>query len=131
MGNGVEIQMSILKEFKNSEEGQIFIHLERLWLIENDKANNWFTPRPVPNKFFKYVFIGKVKEYLETDYNITRYVDKNQATLNFASKYEYAVQLTYPYMGSDDSKLGKEVISLWLVKNDQEVMHYQRIWEEI
>jgi len=34
-------------------------------------------------------------------------------------------------MGSDDSKLGKEVISLWLVKNDQEVMHYQRIWEEI
>ena len=131
MGNGVEILMDILKEFKNSEEGQIFIHLERLWLIENDKANNGFTPRPVPNKFFKYVFIGKVKEYLETDYNITRYVDSNQATLNFISKYEFAVQITYPYMGSDDSKLGKEVISLWLVKNDQEVMHYQRIWEEI
>ena len=84
-----------------------------------------------PNKFFKYVFIGKVKEYLETDYNITRYVDKNQATLNFASKYEYAVQLTYPYMGSDDSKLGKEVISLWLVRNDKETIHYQRIWQEI
>ena len=131
MGNGVEIQMNILKEFKNSEEGQIFIHLERLWLIENDKANNGFTPRPVPNKFFKYVFIGKVKEYLETDYNITRYVDSNQATLNFISKYEFAVQITYPYMGSDDSKLGKEVISLWLVKNDEETMHYQRIWQEL
>jgi hypothetical protein len=34
-------------------------------------------------------------------------------------------------MGSDDSKLGKEVISLYIVKSDDEVMHYQRVWEEI
>jgi hypothetical protein len=131
MGNGVEIQMSILKEFKNSEEGEILIHLERLWLIENDKDNDGFTPRLVDKKYFKYVFIGKVKDYLETDYNITKYVDQNQSTLKFISKYKYAIQLTYPYIGSDDSKLGKEVISLWLVKNDEETMHYQRIWQEI
>jgi hypothetical protein len=131
MGNGVEIQMNILKEFKNSEEGEIFIHLERLWLIENDKNNDGFTPRLVDKKYFKYVFIGKVKDYLETDYNITKYVDQNQSTLKFISKYKYAIQLTYPYIGSDDSKLGKEVISLWLVKNDEETMHYQRIWQEI
>jgi len=131
MGNGDEIQMSILKEFNKTEDGDYIIHLERLWLIENDKANNGFTPRPVPNKFFKYVFIGKIKEYLETDYNITKYLGDNQSVMKFVSKYKYAIQLTYPYMGSDDSKLGKEVISLYIVKSDDEVMHYQRVWEEI
>ena len=44
--------MNILKEFKNSEEGEIFIHLERLWLIENDKDNDGFTPRLVDKKYF-------------------------------------------------------------------------------
>jgi hypothetical protein len=39
--------------------------------------------------------------------------------------------MIYPYLGTDDSKLGKNVISLYLAKNNDEVFHYQRIWEEL
>jgi hypothetical protein len=123
--------MNILKAFKQTQDGEYILHLERLWLNENEKENDGFTPRPIPNKYFKYVFIGKIKEYVETDYNITKYVDDNQSTKQFVNKYKYAVQLTYPYLGSDDTKLGKEVISLYLVMNNDDVFHYQRVWEEI
>jgi hypothetical protein len=109
------------KLIKETDSGKYIILLERMWLVENDKENDGYTPRPVPNKYFKFVFLGSINEYLKTDYNIKKYVNKNK----------FAIQITYPYLGTDDSKLGKEVISLYLVKHDDSVVHYQRIWEEL
>lgn len=123
--------MNILKLFKTTDDGQYIVHLERLWLIENDNDNDGYTPRPVPNEYFKFVFIGKIKEYLATDYNITKYVDENLQLDAFRNKYKFAIQMIYPYLGTDDNKLGKNVISLYLVKNNDELFHYQRIWEEL
>ena len=82
---------------------------------------------------FKFVFIGKLSEYLETDFNITRYKsnDSDAVTNKFKNKYQYAIQVIYPYLGSDDSKLNKSIISLFLIDSKQEVLSYQRIWEEI
>ena len=81
--------------------------------------------------FFKYVFIVKVQEYLSTDYNVIDLKNQYSIPNKLKSKYQYAIQLTYPYLGSDDSKLGKEVISLYFVDNKSEVVHYKRIWEEL
>jgi len=123
--------MSTLTKFKTTEDGEYIIHLERMWLIANDKENEGFTPRPVPNKYFKYVYIGSIKDYLKTDYNILDSNNKLIQSLKLSKKHKYAIQLTYPYLGSDDSKLRKEVISLYLVNNKDEVSHYKRIWEEL
>lgn len=123
----------ILKTFKFSDDGKFIIMTERNWLFENDKDNDGFTPRPVPFEKFKFVFIGKLADYLNTDFNITKYIgEANDAVTNkFRNKYDFAIQITYPYLGSDDSKLGKDVISLFLVDKQQEVLAYQRIWKEI
>ena len=123
--------MNTLTKFKNTEDGEFIIHLERLWLISNDNLNDGYTPRPVPNKFFKYVFIGKVQEYLSTDYNVIDTKNQYYIPNKLKNKYQYAIQLTYPYLGSDDNKLGKYVISLYFVDNKSEVVHYKRIWEEL
>ena len=123
--------MKTLTKFKHTEDGGFIIHLERLWLITNDRENDGYTPRPVPNKFFKYVFIGKVQEYLSTDYNIIDLKNQYLIPNKLKSKYQYAIQLTYPYLGSDDNKLGKDVISLYFIDNKSEVVHYKRIWEEL
>lgn len=123
--------MNTLTKFKNTEDGSFIIHLERLWLIANDRENDGYTPRPVPNKYFKYVFIGKVQEYFLTDYNVIEFNNQKNTSNKLKNKYQYAIQLTYPYLGSDDNKLGKEVISLYFIDNKSEVVHYKRIWEEL
>lgn len=119
------------KLIKETDSGKYIILLERMWLVENDKENDGYTPRPVPNKYFKFVFLGSINEYLNTDYNITKYINDDQSKLKFVNKNKFAIQITYPYLGTDDNKLGKEVISLYLVKHDDSVVHYQRIWEEL
>jgi len=123
--------MDTLTKFKSTDDGEYIIHLERMWLIANDKENDGFTPRPVPNKYFKYVYIGSIRDYLKTDYNILDVNNKLIQSLKLSRKHKYAIQLTYPYLGSDDNKLRKEVISLYLVNNKDEVSHYKRIWEEL
>jgi len=123
--------MDILKLFKSTDDGKYIILLEKLWLKQNHEDNDGYTPRPIPENRFKFVFIGKMQEYLSTDYNITSYVGQNLKVDTFRNKYKYAIQMSYPYLGTDDNKLGKSVISLYLVRNNDEVFHYQRIWEEL
>jgi len=123
--------MNILTKFKSTEDGEYIIHLERMWLIANDKENDGYTPRPVPNKYFKYVYIGSIKDYLKTEFNILDISNRPVQSLILTRKHKYAIQLTYPYLGSDDNKLNKEVISLYLIDNKDEVCHCKRIWEEL
>jgi hypothetical protein len=119
--------------FKTTYDGQYLIMQEKAWLFQNERENDGFTPRPVPDKFFEYVFLGTIKEYLNTDYNITQYKwnANNRDNTKFIRKWKFAIQMIYPYIGSDDRKLGKHVISLYLVGNDDEVFQYRRIWEEL
>jgi|GEM_PF-5685605 len=119
--------------FKTTTDGQYLMVLEKQWLFDNAIKNDGFTPRPVPDKHFEYVFLGTIKEYLNTDYNITQYKwnSNNRDNIKFIRKWKFAIQMIYPYIGSDDRKLGKHVISLYLVGNDDEVFQYRRIWEEL
>jgi len=120
-------------KFKTTTDGQHLMVLEKQWLFDNAIKNDGFTPRPVPDKYFEYVFLGTIKEYLNTDYNITQYKwsSNNRDNVKFIRKWKFAIQMIYPYIGSDDRKLGKHVISLYLVGNDDEVFQYRRIWEEL
>lgn len=119
--------------FKLTEDGQHIIMLERQWLFQNAIENDGFTPRPVFEKHFEYVFLGSIKEYLNTDFNITQYFwnSNNRDNVKFIRKWKFAIQMIYPYIGSDDRKLGKHVISLYLVGNNDELFQYRRIWEEL
>lgn len=119
--------------FKTTYDGQHLILLEKEWLFQNQRDNDGYTPRPVSDKLFDYVFIGAIKEYLNTDFNITQYKWSGAGKDNtkFIRKWKFAIQMMYPYLGSDDRKLGKHVISLYLIGNDDEAFQYRRIWEEL
>jgi hypothetical protein len=119
--------------FKTTADGQHIIMLERQWLFDNEVKNDGFTPRPVPDKCFEYAFLGSIKEYLDTDFNITQYTlsGNTRDNRNFIKKWKGAIQMYYPYIGSDCSKLGKHVISLYLIANNDDLFQYRRIWEEL
>lgn len=120
-------------KFKSTSEGQYLMMVEKQWLFQNENENDGYTPRPVPDRCFEYVFLGSIKEYLNTDFNITQYKwnGNSRDNIKFIRKWKSAIQMIYPYIGSDDRKLGKHVISLYLIGNDDEVFQYRRIWEEL
>ncbi len=121
-------------KFKYTADGKHLIVLEREWLFQNQRENDGFTPRPVPEKYFEYVFLGAMSEYLNTDFNITHYKSNPPFSTHqkkFMSKWQFAIQMIYPYIGSDDRKLGKHVISLYLIDRNEEAFQYRRIWEEL
>jgi hypothetical protein len=80
--------MDILKLFKSTDDGQYILLLEKLWLKQNHEDNDGYTPRPIPENRCKFVFIGKMQEYLSTDYNITSYVGQNLKVDTFKNKYD-------------------------------------------
>jgi len=49
-------------KFKTTTDGQHLMVLEKQWLFDNAIKNDGFTPRPVPDKYFEYVFLGTIKE---------------------------------------------------------------------
>jgi hypothetical protein len=119
--------------FKKTYDGIKLIEEEKAWLHNNEIENNGFTPRLVHQRHFDYVFIGKVKDYLNTDYNITQYKwdGNSRDNVKFIRKWKMAIQMIYPYVGSDCKKVGKHVISLYLVGQNDELFQYRRIWEDL
>ena len=96
--------MDILKLFKSTDDGQYILLLEKLWLKQNHEDNDGYTPRPIPENKFKFVFIGKMQEYLSTDYNITSYIGQNLKVDTFKNKYkstgDFATPIHAPFINT-------------------------------
>jgi len=120
---------TVLKEEINTKTELINYvkDLEQNWLLSNKKNKDFFKPQPMKNNAIKICYIGKYKEYINSEYNITN-VLKNTKTFDIEqNKYHYAIQLYYYYNGNNDLMQNKEIISLYYINKNMDLIHIQRL----
>jgi len=120
---------TVLKEEINTKTELINYvkDLEQNWLLSNKKNKDFFKPQPMKNNAIKICYIGKYKEYINSEYNITN-VLKNTKTFDIEqNKYYYAIQLYYYYNGNNDLMQNKEIISLYYINKNMDLIHIQRL----
>ena len=123
-----EVLTSFDNEINTSEELIQYVkNIEQDWLMSNRKNKDFFKPQPMRNKLIKICFIGEYKEYINSEYNITN-VLKNTKTYNIEqNKYDYAIKLYYYYNGNDDLMHKQEIISLYYIHKNMNLIHIKRI----
>ena len=120
---------TVLEQEINTEQDLIKYvkDLEQKWLMLNRKNKDFFKPQPMRNNSIKICYIGKYKEYINSEYNITN-VSKNTKTFDIEqNKYDYAIQLYYYYNGNDDLMHNKEIISLYYINKNMDLIHIKRL----
>ena len=100
---------------------------EQEWLMSNRISKNFFNPQPMRNASIKVCFIGTYKDYILSEYNITKTIVNTKSFSIENNKYDYAVQLYYKYNGNDDRMFNNEIISLYFINKKMELIHIERV----
>lgn len=95
-------------------------------LYRNRAGRDYMKPQPISTNKMKLACFEGISDYLKSDYNITSVQYGKKGWSVFAKKYPLAIQIYYPYTGSDSRYFGKEVVSLWLIDYTGEVIHCKR-----
>jgi len=97
-------------------------------LMHNHKQRDFWKPLPLPINEMKIAFCGSYHDYVKSEFNMTEVKFNSKAFKIQFPKMLYAVQLYYKYFGCDESKLYKEVISLYFIDRNNELIHISRNW---
>jgi hypothetical protein len=79
------------------------------------------------NASMKVCFIGNYKDYILSEYNVTKTIVNTKSFSIENNKYDYAVQLYYKYNGNDDRMFNNEIISLYYINKKMDLIHIERI----
>lgn len=97
-------------------------------LLHNQKQRDFWQPLPLPINKMKVAFSGYYSEYIKSEYNITEVKANSKAFKIQLPKILLAVQLYYKYFGCNEPKIYKEVVSLYFVDRNHELIHISRDW---
>ena len=100
---------------------------EQKWLMSNRINKNFFYPQPMKNASMKVCFIGNYKDYILSEYNVTKTIVNTKSFSIENNKYDYAIQLYYKYNGNDDRMFNNEIISLYYINKKMNLIHIERI----
>lgn len=100
---------------------------EQEWLMSNRINKNFFYPQPMKNASMKVCFIGSYKDYILSEYNVTKTIVNTKSFSIENNKYDYAIQLYYKYNGNDDRMFNNEIISLYYINKKMNLIHIERI----
>jgi len=130
MGKGVLMNAisTIDEEVKTVSEVIDYVkNTEQEWLMSNRINKNFFYPQPMKNASMKVCFIGSYKDYILSEYNVTKTIVNTKSFSIENNKYDYAVQLYYKYNGNDDRMFNNEIISLYYINKKMDLIHIERI----
>jgi len=102
--------------------------VEQDWLMSNKHKKEFFMPQPIKSSSMKICFIGEYKNYINSEYNITKTLINTKSFTIDNNKYEYAIQLYYKYNSNNDCMQNKEVVSLYYVNKSNDLIHIIRNW---
>jgi len=130
MGKGVLMNAisTIDEEVKTVSEVIDYVkNTEQEWLMSNRINKNFFYPQPMKNASMKVCFIGSYKDYILSEYNVTKTIVNTKSFSIENNKYDYAIQLYYKYNGNDDRMFNNEIISLYYINKKMNLIHIERI----
>ena len=130
MGKGVLMNTTPVVEEEVKTVSEVIDYVknsEQEWLMSNRINKNFFNPQPMRNASIKVCFIGTYKDYILSEYNITKTIVNTKSFSIENNKYDYAVQLYYKYNGNDDRMFNNEIISLYFINKKMDLIHIERV----